>query len=416
MRVILFILDACRDNPFESNWENSRSLKGTGLAKIPPPTGSLIAFSTSANTTANDGNGNNSLYCESLAKNLLLENTTIDQVFRNVRSDVIKYSNGKQTPVEASKLVGSAFYLVKTEKMNLAEKLESLEGKELSLFLNDYLKKRGLDKIDVQKYDKQEAKQSKLTLNDLYILGKDAMDNNKYSLAINYYSSALELKNEYNDAYVEYIYNDRGTCYSDIEKYQQASLDYDMAIKLNPEYSLPYINKGNLSFDSGKYEEALDLYNKALKLNPSQPIAYSNRGSVKGRLGYDVKDQISDYNKAIELDPEYAGAYYNRGSLKIDLKDYKGAIADFNKTIELDSEYWQAYINRGIAYDELKIYDKAIANYTKSIEINPNIQHAYFNRANSCRDSGLPFCADYKKACNLGSDEACEAYKEDNCK
>ena len=40
------VLDACRDNPFESNWNKTRSLKGGGLAKTPPPKGSLIAYST----------------------------------------------------------------------------------------------------------------------------------------------------------------------------------------------------------------------------------------------------------------------------------------------------------------------------------------------------------------------------------
>ena len=45
-QVNILILDACRDNPFESKWNTTRSLKSQGLAKIPPPTGSLIAFST----------------------------------------------------------------------------------------------------------------------------------------------------------------------------------------------------------------------------------------------------------------------------------------------------------------------------------------------------------------------------------
>ena len=79
--VNILILDACRDNPFESNWNTTRSLKGGGLAKIPPPTGSLIAFSTDSGQTAPDGDGDNSTYTVSLAKNILLENTSIDQVF-----------------------------------------------------------------------------------------------------------------------------------------------------------------------------------------------------------------------------------------------------------------------------------------------------------------------------------------------
>ena len=46
--VNVLILYACRDNPFESDWSTTRSIKGGGLAKMSAPSGSLIAFSTDA--------------------------------------------------------------------------------------------------------------------------------------------------------------------------------------------------------------------------------------------------------------------------------------------------------------------------------------------------------------------------------
>ena len=46
-QVNILVLDACRDNPFEAIGIRLDHLK-RGLAKIPPPTGSLIAFSTDA--------------------------------------------------------------------------------------------------------------------------------------------------------------------------------------------------------------------------------------------------------------------------------------------------------------------------------------------------------------------------------
>ena len=110
------VLDACRDNPFESNWNKTRSLKGAGLAKTPPPTGSLIAFSTDHGQTAADGDGGNSLYSQALAEKLLEENVSIEQVFKNVRTEVLKLSGDTQSPVEESKLTGDVFYLNKTEE------------------------------------------------------------------------------------------------------------------------------------------------------------------------------------------------------------------------------------------------------------------------------------------------------------
>ena len=123
--VNILVLDACRDNPFESNWNKTRSLKGKGLAKIPPPTGSLIAFSTNSGQTAPDGSGKNSVYTSSLAKNILLENTSVDQVFRNVRSEVPVATNQLQRPVEATQLTGKAVYLNVPNKLDLARRLES---------------------------------------------------------------------------------------------------------------------------------------------------------------------------------------------------------------------------------------------------------------------------------------------------
>jgi len=122
-QVNILVLDACRDNPFEGNWNRTRSLKGSGLAKIPPPTGSLIAFSTDAGNTAADGDGENSIYCQSLCENMMLENTSLDQVFRNVRSDVLKQTNSNQRPVESSQLTGSVYYLNNFDIKVISEKI-----------------------------------------------------------------------------------------------------------------------------------------------------------------------------------------------------------------------------------------------------------------------------------------------------
>ena len=110
------VLDACRDNPFESNWNKTRSLRGGGLAKTPPPQGSLIAYSTDHGQTAADGNGENSMYSKALASNLLVKDISIEQVFKNVRTEVLKLSNNKQSPVEESKLTGEVFYMNKKEE------------------------------------------------------------------------------------------------------------------------------------------------------------------------------------------------------------------------------------------------------------------------------------------------------------
>ena len=103
------VLDACRNNPF-----GNRSRSGgnsNGLAKISTPSGSLIAFSTDPGLTAPDGDGDNSLYTNSLSKNLLEPGIPIEQVFKNVYTEVWRESNNEQSPVYESKLSGDEFIL-----------------------------------------------------------------------------------------------------------------------------------------------------------------------------------------------------------------------------------------------------------------------------------------------------------------
>lgn len=127
-KISVFVLDACRNNPFESSWSKTRSLdKGSGLAGMEAPSGSLIAFSTAPGSTAPDGTGNNSLYCSILSKQLLVPESSIEQVFRNVRSEIHSLTNGGQRPVENTQLLGEEYFLIPRSFEN-----------ELRLF-NDYL-------------------------------------------------------------------------------------------------------------------------------------------------------------------------------------------------------------------------------------------------------------------------------------
>ena len=79
-----------------------------------------------------------------------------------------------------------------------------------------------------------------------------------------------------------------------------------------------YFNRGVDKSNLGKKEEAILDYNKAIELNPSNDNAYSNRGNAKDDLGR-KKEAILDYNKAIELNPNNDNAYSNRGIAKNNL-------------------------------------------------------------------------------------------------
>tara|TARA_Y200000002_G_C22684933_1_gene665574 strand:+ start:1951 stop:4269 length:2319 start_codon:yes stop_codon:yes gene_type:complete len=261
--VNILILDACRDNPFESKWSATRSLKGGGLAKIPPPTGSLIAFSTDSGQTAPDGDGRNSVYTTSLSKNMLLQDTSIDQVFRNVRSEVLAKTEGNQRPVEATQLTGQTFYL----KPGSFEK-DFIEIDELLLDGENLDKVIEMTSSIISKQPNNYKAYSKR--------GHAYKILNKFDLAISDYEKSIEINPKSFGSYLYYINTKKAVRYTGlIEIYSQRGAyqnitKRDQYIKIlgnldnnNPYYYRTY----SYILDSDQENESeIENYNKKLKV------------------------------------------------------------------------------------------------------------------------------------------------------
>ncbi len=105
-RMNIVILDACRNNPFPST---SRSAEA-GLAEIKRARGSFIAYATAPGYTASDGEGRNGLYTQELLKAMRKPNTTIEQVFKEVRRNVLKQSGDRQYTWDSSNIIGDFYF------------------------------------------------------------------------------------------------------------------------------------------------------------------------------------------------------------------------------------------------------------------------------------------------------------------
>lgn len=105
-RMNIVVLDACRNNPFPAT---SRSVS-SGLAEMKKARGSFIAYATAPGSVASDGSGRNGLYTQELLKALRKPGLTIEQVFKEVRLNVMRLSGDRQNTWDSSNIVGDFYF------------------------------------------------------------------------------------------------------------------------------------------------------------------------------------------------------------------------------------------------------------------------------------------------------------------
>jgi tetratricopeptide (TPR) repeat protein len=178
-------------------------------------------------------------------------------------------------------------------------------------------------------------------------------------------------------------YSSRGIAKDNLGDKKGAILDYDQSIKLNPKNNRTYSLRGQLRNDLGNKKGAILDYDQSIKLNPKSDMAYLvylSRGLAKYDLG-DKKGAILDYTQSTRLNPKSDVAYFFRGQAKLSLRDAKGAILDFNRAIIINPKNDVAYFSRGQA-KLLSLRDKegAILDFDRAIEIDPAFGNAYAER------------------------------------
>ncbi len=143
------ILDACRDNPFGSDIR----IENRGLSQMDAPHSTLLAYATAPGNVASDGEGANGLYTENLVREMQVPEARIEDVFKRVRLNVRRRSNGQQIPWESTSLEDDFYFIPPKELKRISDaETQRLFEQELALWekikhskepgpLEDYLKR-----------------------------------------------------------------------------------------------------------------------------------------------------------------------------------------------------------------------------------------------------------------------------------
>jgi tetratricopeptide (TPR) repeat protein len=114
----------------------------------------------------------------------------------------------------------------------------------------------------------------------------------------------------------------------------EALEDCTRAFQISPDYAAAYYLRGLIrSQRIGDLRGSLLDFDAAIRNDPNYSAAYLKRGNAHSRLG-DTQAAIADYTKAIGIDGD-VDAYFNRGVTRYQTGSSEAALADLRMAAEL---------------------------------------------------------------------------------
>lgn len=150
----------------------------------------------------------------------------------------------------------------------------------------------------------------------------------------------------------------------------------------NPSTAEDYFQRGQYYYSyAGGFEakKAIPEFSQAIKINPQYTDAFIQRGNCYSFLDVDLA--IADYTSAITLRPMDTTLYMKRADLWYRKGDYGSAISDFSRALEIRPDDYELYFSRGLFYSYVDEYDKAINDLEKVNSLNPNAWYPYYMKA-----------------------------------
>lgn len=174
-----------------------------------------------------------------------------------------------------------------------------------------------------------------------------------------------------------------GQTYIQILKPDEASIEFQKCIQLNPKEASAYDGMGwvyLLKNREGKngdtLEKALENFKKALSIKPGDSLAYNGLGwygLYKKNLDYAKEN----FNTALKIDSTNFSAHTGLGYTNINQKNYSAAIENFKKAEEIGITDIAIFNGLGLAYMKSGKYPEAEKEFRKALGVDKNDMMAH---------------------------------------
>ena len=118
-------------------------------------------------------------------------------------------------------------------------------------------------------------------------------------------------------------------------KFNEAVISFENALKINPNFSEAHNNLGNTKKTLNKKDEAINHYKKAISLKKDNIAALINLSTIL-KESNNYEELLEIYEKILNLDPKNIKTLYNLGTAHLFLGNTSKAREYFENIIEID--------------------------------------------------------------------------------
>ena len=221
-----------------------------------------------------------------------------------------------------------------------------------------------------------------------------------FSESFEEYSRAIELARD-SEQKAEYLYL-RGASLYELEKFEDAYLDFKKSCQLRPNHSGSLVWKAAAGARLEKWNSSIAALKSAIDARPAAADSYR-------QLGRPVATKAIDYfNRLEQRSPNTPNLDLYRAMAYQFLGDQENAVRGFTTAHRHSPDDLEVLVARAQSLAELHDHELAKADLTKVIRENPNHHAARYGRASSLAALGMnrEACSDLKKAIEIAPNNA----------
>jgi len=193
------------------------------------------------------------------------------------------------------------------------------------------------------------------------------------------------------DDYEAFFY--RGGVYGALEKPEKALMDFNIALKIKPDYIDAYKAIIVVHKAMGAWDKLIDISSMAIKIAPQDESLYGSRAEAFFNTG-SLDEALSDYSIVLKINPNDIQSLYSRGMTYFEKKDYEKSLLDIDRVFELNPGNFSCQLVRGKIFFYTGEYKKSrkeldsFISILESVYAIPPSPEPYKYRAMSCYKSG----------------------------